>query len=153
MRPTIIVIAVLLCAGCGSGGGNANANANPNPNPNPPANTGSANELGSRALPGYTARVLSVAPITPGGSLAVEIQMTPDSGQTAPTLVESAMGGEEPVVWVAALPKPGTVNAWTWSGTLPADLTGQRVWVRVSDAEGNISQSGGQDFALGQKTN
>ncbi len=136
----IAVIAVLLCAGCGSGSGNAN----------PSANTGFANELGTRALPGYTARVLSVAAITTGGSLAVEIQLTPDSGQTVPAMVESAVGVEEPVTWIAALPKPGAVNAWTWSGTVPADLTGQRVWVRVSDAEGNVSQSGGQDFALGR---
>lgn len=140
MRLAIVIVAVLLCAGCGSGSGSGNAN--------PPANTGFANELGTRALPGYTARILSVAAITPGGSLAVEIQLTPDSGQTAPSLVESAVGVEEPVTWIAALPKPGAVNAWTWSGTVPADLTGQRVWVRVSDAEGNVSQSGGQDFAL-----
>jgi len=136
----IAVIAVLLCAGCGSGSGSGGSV--------PPADTGSANEIGSRALPGYTVRLTSIFTITAGGSLTVEIQMTPDSGQTAPAMVESAVGVEEPLAWVAALPKPGAVNTWTWSGTLPADLQGLRAWVRVSDAEGNVSQSGGQDFAL-----
>ncbi len=78
----------------------------------------------------------------------MEIQVTPDSGQTAPTLIEAVVGVAEPLAWVAAMPKPGVVNVWTWSTTLPADLQGLRVWVRVSDAEGNVSQSGGQDFAL-----
>jgi len=146
MRLALILATLLLCAGCGSG------------DAEPAAATGSgkpgggnvSTELGSRGLPGYTVRILSIAPIIAGGSLAVEVQLTSYSSQAAPALIEAAVGVEEPAVWTAAVVKPGAASTWTWSGPLPGDLSGLRAWVRVSDAEGNVSQSGGQDFALGQ---
>jgi hypothetical protein len=103
-------------------------------------------DLGRRALPGYEVGIRQLGPAQAGSPLTITASIIPESGLAQAVLVEAALGAEEPATWTA-----GTAiddGTWAWTGSLPADLAGQRAWLRVTDADGNVSQSGAQDFRL-----
>ena len=137
----IFLWAALFCtvlSSCGGGGGGGDGGGGVTV-------TVPGTQLGTRAVPGYTLAVSSPATVQPGATLSVQAMVTPDADIAAPVQVEAAIGASEPTVWLA-----GSVSgqAWTWTVTLPADLTGQRVWVRLTDPDGNSAGSGCDDFAL-----
>lgn len=145
-RGMILVLGLLASCGGGDGGGGSAA-APPQP-PSPPPPAGSV--LGSRALPGHAAEVRLLGPATPGGTVAVEVRVTPEPGGSIPVQVEAAVSADEPSAWQAGSPVAGRTGVWTWTMTMPATLTGQRVRVRLTDAEGNIAESGFADFTLAE---
>lgn len=135
-RPSCLAACLLLLAACGGGGGGGSSGDLP---------AGSTPRvLGSRAVPGYTLQVNQVDPALGGHGLTVTVAADPD--QAPPATVEAAISASEPATWIAG--SQDAAGIWSWTVTLPADLAGLRAWVRVTDAEGNVSQSGAQDFGL-----
>lgn len=141
--PHLFVPAILLLAACGGGGG-PSLPATPAP-PAPPL-PHDRHALGSRSVPGYAIAVRQVGLAVVGQPLTISATITPEPGMAAPVLVEAAVAAEEPTGWTAGIAVAD--GSWTWTTTLPADLAGQRAWLRISDADGNQSQSGAEDFAL-----
>lgn len=142
MRFILLASSASLCLvllGCGGSGGGEDGN-----------NDGgtvvvTGTQLGMRAVPGFSIEVLSPVQVQAGATLTVQATVKPDAGVAPPVQVEAAIGTVEPTLWTA-----GTLSGgiWTWTVTLPANLTDQRVWVRLVDADGNSAASGGADFAL-----
>lgn len=149
-RSAAFCVCLLLLAACGGGGGGGASGglpAAPAPAPSPAASP-FAQVLGSRAVPGYTLAVTQLGPARGGQGLTVTVAVANDPDQAPPVQVEAALAVAEPEAWTSGT--PGDAGTWSWIVTLPADPTGLRAWVRVTDAEGNVSQSGAQDFALGR---
>lgn len=126
---TASLVAVLaLTAACSGGGGGGSG---------PGTGPGTAISLGEREVPGY-----KLAVSRDGG--LVTLAVTPLDGAAAPASVEALIGAEAD--WdlaVAGQDFGGNRYAWT----IPTGGTG-RVWVRITDAEGDEMESGYEDFAL-----
>ncbi len=135
---TILMFTLILLplAACGGGGSDGTLDQTPSPA-----------ALGSRAVPGYLLLVDCDGDLLPATQRSITLDLTPENGQAAPTLLEAALGSEPPATWLAGSPSEDHLH-WTWTLTLPEDLSHQRVWLRVTDAEGNTAQSGFDDFAL-----
>lgn len=139
--PAILGLFLIGCVGGGGeeviGGGNGGST--------PPSATG----LGSRQLPGYRLNATVDGPLSASTVRGITLILAPDVDVAAPTLVEAALGGTEPTAWI-----PGHATAeplcWRWELILPSSLDGQRLWLRVTDADGNVAESGFADFALDQ---
>lgn len=137
---------VILLAACGSGGGGGGLPPAAQASSLPPVTTPAPEVFGSRALPGYDIQVRRLTPVQAGQSLALAAVITAEPEMTVPVLVEGAIANGEPDTWIAAV--LASDGSWTWTASLPADLTGLRAWIRVTDPAGNQSQSGPEDFAL-----
>lgn len=137
MRSNLILLSacILTVTACSGGGGDS---GEPTPS--------TTRDLGSRAVPGYDVRIRQAGPAVPGQSLDVAMTITLAAGSTLPTTVEAALSASEPTAWTVA-PQAGD-GAWHWTWSAPGTLTDQRVWVRLTDADGNLAQSGPTDFAL-----
>jgi len=129
----MIIVAVLLLAGCGGGGGSGAAGG--------PVG-GDVTLIGKRSVPG-----MEVAAYTTAVVDAYRVQIT----GTEPASMEAWLANDQFTVGaaVSASPQPGIPGSWTV--TLPGSaLPGATcVWVRVVDANGNISEVG-QDFLIGK---
>ncbi len=139
MRTFIILmltVVLLLLAACGGEGSDGALDQTP-----------STAALGSRAVPGYLLQVDCDGDLLPATQRSITLDLKPENGQAAPTLVEAALGSNPPGTWLDGSPSDNHLR-WTWTLTLPEDLSDQRVWLRVTDAEGNVAESGFDDFAL-----
>jgi hypothetical protein len=126
MRLIPIALIALIVAGCTSSGGSGSS-------------TSTTGEIGRRTVPGYEV-VVSRDAAAPAGTYRVEL-----TGAT-PQKVEAWVGccGYDPDA--EALPAEaiaGTTNAWRV--VLP---TSGKLWVRITDAGGNLLEVGGDDFPL-----
>lgn len=133
-----LLFTMLILAACGGGGGGGGGTLPQTPAPG---------ALGSRAVPGYLLQVDCDGDLVAAAQRTISLDLQPDNGQLAPTLVEAAVGSTQPNDWVAGIPDSQHLR-WTWTLTLPSDLANQRVWLRLTDADGNICQSGLDDFSL-----
>ena len=116
----------------------------------PPPVGGTA--LGTRSVPGYQLEVSTDLPPVAGAARLVTLRVTPDA--EAPVLEQitaaiTADGAAQPTL-TPGTPVTGTTNSWTWPVTMPAELVGTRVIVRLQDVNGNASLTGLADFALTQ---
>jgi hypothetical protein len=124
MRLIPIVLVALIIAGCTSAGGGASA----------PSARG---EIGRRAVPGYEV-IVSHESGAAVGTYRVDLV------GAAPQRVDAwiACCGYEPgAEAIPAEPIAGAANAWRV--TLP---TSGKLWVRITDAGGNLLEVGGDDF-------
>lgn len=123
IKPTVPGLALLLaaCSGGGSGSG-----------PGPGATL-----LGERELPGFQVAVSREA-------ARVTVQVTPVDGAAAPAQVEAVVG--QTVAWDLAL-SGQDLGGGRYAWTMPAGGAG-RVWVRITDTDGDTLESGSEDFML-----
>lgn len=138
-------LSFLFTSACGSGDNNTSTGLidGTDGGSTPPAAS-----IGSRAVPGYLISVDEVSAIVAGQGFTFQATITGDAGAAAVTTVEAAIEINEPDVWVSGTPVPGRADTWRWTTALPADLTDQRAWLRITDADGNMCQSGFSDFDL-----
>ena len=147
MRDVLLGTVILTLAACTTGG---SAPILPAGNQSSPVTTekpAAASDLDSRALPGYHLSASTDGPIAPGVSRSISLDLEPDPGQGAPALVEAKLDQDESGAWLPATAAAGGLH-WTWTVNLPAQLTGQRLWLRVTDTDGNTAESGLGDFSL-----
>lgn len=101
-------------------------------------------------MPGYQLDVSTDLPPAAGAARIVTLRVTADADapvieQISAAITDDAAG--EPTL-TPGTPVAGTPNSWTWPLTLPADLVGKRVTVRLQDLNGNVCVTGLSDFAL-----
>lgn len=137
---SLIMIPLMLLAGCGGGGGGGGGG-----DPLPPSGM---TVIGNRDLPGYAVHVMADGARVAGSALRIETTVITEAGQTPPSLVEAAVGSSAPETWLAGSPDPDRSGSWCWTVTLPTVMDGQRVWVRLLDPQLNSIESGVDDFAL-----
>lgn len=147
LHAILLPVAILILAACGSDGGAGSGPLPASPvavaDPMAPVTPG---DLGSRAVPGYSIQVRQLGPAVAGQPLTIAASIIPEAGLGLPALVEAAVSADEPGVWTAGV--QAADGSWTWTATLPADLTGQRAWLRLTDADGNVAETGFTDFPL-----
>lgn len=148
---SVMTVMLGLAASCGSGGssvgGSSNAPAPITPPPvQPPTQPGSI--LGERVMPGYQVSVSSSTPMQASAQKIITVLVTPEGSQPPATNVAMAVSIAEPSVWVTGNKDTDVAHQWSALITLPGSLTGARVWVRVADSDGNVSQSGLSDYPL-----
>jgi hypothetical protein len=136
-------VLLALLVGCGGGGGSSGNNGGSVP---PPVG-GTA--LGSRSVPGYQLDVSTDQPPAAGAARLVMLRVTPDADAPMIEQISAAITDDaaEPTL-TPGTSVIGTPNSWTWPMTMPADLVGKRVIVRLQDVKGNVSVTGLTDFAL-----
>lgn len=126
----LLILPVLILAGCtSSSGGGGDTTTTP-----------STGEIGRRTVPGYDVIVSREA-----GAEAGKYRI--DLVGAAPQQVEAwiACCGYDPdAPTIAAETIVGTANAWRVS--FP---TSGKLWVRITDAAGNLLEVGGDDFPVG----
>ena len=133
----------LLLFGCGGGGDSSSTDSGGG------SGTPATTVLGTRAVPGYLLVVSADHPPVAGATSVLTVEVTSDSGMHAPQAISAGLiNSNDTPNLVPGQPVSGVTNQWTWSVTMPADLTGQRVVVQILDAHGNGSMSGVSDFAL-----
>lgn len=139
-----VTVLLTLLVGCGGGGGEGGNNGGTVP---PPVG-GTA--LGARSVPGYRLEVSTDLPPVAGAARLMTLRVTPDAGAPALEQITAAItddGAAQPTL-TPGTPVAGTTNSWTWPVTMPADLVGKRVIVRLQDVDGNAILTGLADFAL-----
>jgi len=141
---------LLLLVGCGGGGGgdsNGSSGGGGGGGVTPPPSSGTV--LGTRSVPGYQLEVSTDLPPVAGAARLVTLRVTPDAGAPALEQITAAIADDavQPTL-TPGTPVSGTTNSWTWPVTMPADLVGKRVVVRLQDVDGNASLTGFADFAL-----
>jgi hypothetical protein len=131
------------CAGGGGGGGGGPGAGDAGATPTTAA---------TRAVPGYTVGVTHVDGVTPGRPCTFALMVAADPGQPAVRGVAAWLGADayaQPAATVAAVPDPGTADAWrvvmTLPDPIPADAT---VWLRITAADGAIMEIGRGAFEL-----
>jgi hypothetical protein len=135
-----------LLVGCGGGGGDSGANSGGGTPPPPVSGTA----LGTRSVPGYQFDISTDLPPAAGAPRLVTLRVTPDADAPVIEQISAAITDDtagEPTL-TPGTPVAGTPNSWTWPVTLPADLVGKRIIVRLQDLNGNVSVTGLSDFAL-----
>ena len=136
---------LVLLIGCGAGGGDSSGSGGGTGTP--PPISGAA--LGTRSVPGYQLAVSTDLPPVAGAARTVTLRVTPDAGAPALQQITAAITDDvAPPALTPGTPVAGTDNTWTWPMTLPADLAGKRVVVRLQDVNGNASLTGFGDFPL-----
>ena len=148
MKHDILFVLIIVCllTGCGAGGGGGDSGGSGNSGG--VTAPGSDRTFGSRVVPGYAIQIEPLGSIRPGTAVTVQANVTAEDGQPLPAQIEAAISRDEPTTWVAGSLVVGRNNSWKWSVVLPADLTGQRVWVRITDPAGNMTMTGRDDFPL-----
>lgn len=144
MRTRGFIFAFLIITGCTSAGGGDSESSSPDTAVPPPVDT----VLGTRAVPGFALTVSYPEALIPGTTRTVEVHVVPDAESAVATMVEARLSSTPEATWLAGTPVPGSAHTWGWVFTVPADLTHQRVWVRITDAAGNVGETGTSDFAL-----
>ena len=137
-------LTLALLVGCG---GDSNGSSGGD---TPPLVEGTA--LGTRSVPGYQLEVSTDLPPMAGAARLVTLRVTPDAEAPALEQITAAItadGAAQPTL-TPGTPVTGTTNSWTWPVTMPAELVGTRVIVRLQDVNGNASLTGLADFALTQ---
>ncbi len=140
---TLILALLVGCGGDGGEGGNNGGTV-------PPLVGGTA--LGTRSVPGYQLEVSTDLPPVAGAARLVTLLVTPDAGAPALEQITAAIthvGTAQPML-TPGTPVTGTTNSWTWPMTMPAELDGTRVIVRLQDVNGNACLTGLADFPLTQ---
>jgi hypothetical protein len=135
MRHLLLPATLLLSlAGCGGGGGDQ-----------PVASGGggapAGAEIGRRAVPGYAVVVTREAG-APAGTYRVEVLGSPAAQGVAAWV--ACCGYDPPAATTAAVPIAGSAGAWRIA--LPA--ASGKLWLRITDAGGNLLEVGGDDFPL-----
>lgn len=123
---------LLILTGCGGGGGDQAATSSPPP-------TG---EIGRRSVPGYEVVVVREAG-APAGAYRVEVLGSPAPQQVAAWV--ACCGYDSTATTVTAEAIAGIPGAWRV--TVPT-ISG-KLWIRVTDAGGNVVEAGGDDFPIG----
>ncbi len=121
----IAFIALIITSCASSGGGNSSTSTN--------------GEIGRRAVPGYEV-IVSREATASVGSYRVDLVGAPPQ-QVAAWI--ACCGYDPDAVTIPAEAIAGT-NAWRV--TLP---TSGKLWVRITDAGGNLLEVGGDDFPVG----
>lgn len=135
---------ILTLAGCG-GGGDGGSDA---PAGGGPAVPVTAVPLGSRSLPDCDIAVERVTASAPG-TWTFRVRLTPTSGAVASVAVRlgetySASG------YAAATQVVGQANVYEITRSRPDTPPPQiRAWVRITMANGNVLESGVDDFGIG----
>ena len=140
-------VLLLLLVGCGGGGGGGSS-ANTGGGTSPPPVSGTV--LGTRSVPGYQLDVSTDLPPAAGAARIVTLRVTADADAPVIEQISAAISDDaaaEPTL-TPGTPVAGNPNSWTWPMTLPADLVGKRVTVRLQDLNGNVSVTGLADFPL-----
>lgn len=104
--------------------------------------------LGIRALPGYTITVSSRGSAGASQSFTFLAHIIPDVGVAAPVSVQGAVSVDKPGTWTMGTVVSGSASTWSWTAALPDKLADVRVWLRLTDAEENVVQSGFSDFPV-----
>ena len=134
---------LVLLVGCGGGGSTGDSAGTV-----PPPMGGTA--LGTRSVPGYQLEMSTDLPPAAGALRIVTLRVTPDA--QAPALAQISAAITDDAAAEATLtpgtPVSGSTNSWSWPVTLPGELEGKRVIVRIQDLDGNVSVTGLSDFAL-----
>ncbi len=137
----LVALSITLVA-CGSGGGSDGAPSSP------PPSTARV-DLGERAVPGFLLQAGLDQPAAPGANRSLRLVVTAEPGAAALETPSAAITTlPDPTTLVPGTPLAGSTDTWTWSMTLPAELTNQRIVVRITDSAGNVCQSGIDDFVL-----
>jgi hypothetical protein len=142
MRPAVLIpslATILALAACGGGHGGGAAAAPP-----------SSNQLGERAVPGYTLRVARLAGAA-GDAITARVQVIAAIGQPPPATVSCWIGSAyDPSA------SPTTANAVVGAtDRFDAVLTmpqpppaGAAVWVRLTFPDGSVLEAGADAFPL-----
>ena len=147
LSSTCVILSCLVIAGCGAGGGSVGVIGHGAGDQS--SGPAEGRSLGSRGVPGESMTVVRIGSLSPGSECTFRADFTPDAGGAGPLVVEAAVGKDRPGTWVRGNAIAGSASSWSWSVAMPSDLTGSRIWMRITDARGNVSESGGEDFALG----
>ncbi|MBA3699993.1 MAG: hypothetical protein H0W78_14185 [Planctomycetes bacterium] len=127
MRLIPLALIALIITGCTSSGGGDSST--------PPSG-----EIGRRAVPGYEV-IVSREATAPAGVYRVDLVGAPPQQVDAWV---ACCGYDPDAATIPAEAIAGTTNAWRV--TLP---TGGKLWVRITDAGGNLLEVGGDDFPVG----
>lgn len=130
MRHLLIpfVLATLMVTGCTSaGGGGSTTNS-------------TTGEIGRRSVPGYDVIVSREADAATG---VYRVDLVGAAPQQVDAWV-ACCGYDPDAATIPATAIAGTTNAWRV--TLP---TSGKLWVRITDAGGNLLEVGGDDFSIG----
>ena len=129
----MMIVAALALAGCGGGGGGGGRGGG--------TVGGAPTLIGTRSVPGMVVAVHTTTVVD-----TYRVQIT----GAQPTLMQAWLASDPLTVGatVSAIPQAGSPGNWTV--TLPRSSlpSATCVWIRVVDAEGNISEVG-QDFLIG----
>jgi|GEM_PF-3825451 len=127
----MIIVAVLMLAGCGGGGGGGAAGG--------PVG-GDTTLIGRRSVPGMDVALHTTAVVD---TYRVQITGTQPVSMQAWLAIDPLTVGPA----VAASPQSGIPGSWTVTLPRSAMLGATCVWVSVVDANGNVSEVG-QDFLI-----
>lgn len=137
----LALVAATFLASCGGGGGGGGDGASAG------GNAVAATSLGSRKLPGCDVAVDRAASSAPG-TLTFRVRLSPSSQalESLGVRVGSDLASDG---YAAASVVAGEPGVYAITVTQPtANVTGQRVWVRVALTDGSVLESGSDDFLL-----
>lgn len=126
----LLILAGLFVGGCTSSSGGAGDTTT----------TPSTGEIGRRSVPGYDVIVSREANAEPGIYRVDLVGATPQ--QVEAWVACCSYDPDTPTITGEAI--AGVANAWRV--TLP---TSGKLWVRITDADGNLLEVGGDDFPVG----
>ena len=124
----ILILGMLIIGGCTSSSGGGGDTTTP-----------STGEVGRRSVPGYEVVVSREADAVVG---AYRVDLTGAVPQKVEAWI-ACCGYDPEAATITADSIAGATNAWRV--TLP---TSGKLWVRITDADGNVLEVGGDDFPI-----